>query len=151
MGIFIFEIDNDTGNIITYVTAKNMTKAVAEAASVLDRAHNATDGIGEVYLFLSRVHSRFQIARKQNRDGIISVSDDGTTFTQKHSGTSSGTTTSPEKYTFTAPAEPVRITVNGNTQNEWASITEIASFGDAVGGGSPSPVPTDPGPMYHRW
>ena len=48
MGIFIFEIDNDTGNIITYVTAKNMTKAVARAASVLDRAHNATNGIGEV-------------------------------------------------------------------------------------------------------
>lgn len=34
---------------MTYVTANNMTKAVAEAASVLDRALNATDGIGEVY------------------------------------------------------------------------------------------------------
>ena len=50
-----------------------------------------------------------------------------------------------------APADGryVRITVNGNTQNDWASITEILSFGDAAGGGSP--VPTDPGPMYHRW
>jgi len=41
VGIFIFGIGNDTGNIMTYVTANNMTKAVAEAASVLDRALNA--------------------------------------------------------------------------------------------------------------
>jgi hypothetical protein len=82
---------------------------------------------------------------------IISVSDDGTTFTQKHSGTSSGSTTSPEKYTLPAATEGryVKITVNGNTQNDWASITEIAAFGDAAGGGTP--VPMDPGPMYHRW
>ena len=82
---------------------------------------------------------------------VISVSDDGTAFTNKFSGTSSGTTTSPEKYTLPAGTEGryVRITVNGNTQNDWASITEISSFGDAAGGGSP--VPTDPGPMYHRW
>ena len=91
------------------------------------------------------------LGNQRQNNFIISTSDDGTTFTQKHSGTSSGTTTSPEKYTFTAPAEGryVRITVNGNTQNDWASITEIATFGDAAGGGSP--VPTDPGPTYHRW
>lgn len=58
MGIFIFGIDNDTGNIITYVTAKNMTKAVAEAASVLDRAHNATDGIGEVYYSFPEISTK---------------------------------------------------------------------------------------------
>jgi hypothetical protein len=66
---------------------------------------------------------------------IISVSNDGTTFTQKHSGTSSGTTTSPEKYSLPSGTECryVRVTVNGNTQNEWASITEIAVFGDGGG------------------
>jgi len=42
----------------------------------------------------------------------------------------------------------VRVTVNGNTQNEWASITEIAVFGD---GGGISPPVTDPSPLYHRW
>jgi len=46
---------------------------------------------------------------------IISVSNDGTTFTQKHSGTSSGTTTSPEKYSLPSGTECryVRVTVNG--------------------------------------
>ena len=68
---------------------------------------------------------------------IISVSDDGTTFTQKHSGTSSGTTTSPERYTLPTGTEGryIRITVNGNTQNEWASITEISLLGGTSGSG----------------
>jgi hypothetical protein len=58
----------------------------------------------------------------------ISVSDDGTTFTNIFSGKSSGTTTSFEKYSMPAGTEAryVRITVNGNTENNWASITEIA-------------------------
>jgi hypothetical protein len=78
---------------------------------------------------------------------VISVSDDANTFTQKHSGTSSGTTTSPEKYTLPAGTEGryVRITVNGNTENNWASITEVDIFGAAGG-----PV-TDPGSLYHKW
>jgi hypothetical protein len=61
----------------------------------------------------------------------ISVSDNGNTFTNKFTGTSSGSTTSPEKYTLPAGTEGryVRITVNGNTENNWASITEIAVFG----------------------
>jgi hypothetical protein len=42
---------------------------------------------------------------------------------------SSGTTTSPEKYNINKSARYVRITVNGNTQNKWASITEIDVYG----------------------
>jgi hypothetical protein len=94
------------------------------------------------------------LGNQRQNDFIVSVSDDGTTFTQKHSGTSSGTTTSPEKYTLPAATEGryVRITVNGNTDNDWASITEISAFGGPAGGSpSPPPVPTVPGPMYHRW
>jgi len=80
---------------------------------------------------------------------IISVSDDGTTFTNQFSGTSSGTTTSPEKYTIPAGTEGryVRITVNGNTENEWASITEIAVFGGATGGGGSNVI----GTLFHKW
>lgn len=62
---------------------------------------------------------------------VISVSNDGTTFTNVLSGTSSGTTSSPESYNL--PANTVvrfiRITVTGNTLNNWASITEIAVNG----------------------
>jgi glucose/arabinose dehydrogenase len=61
----------------------------------------------------------------------ISVSDDGTTFTNIFSGKSSGTTISFEKYNMPTGIESryVRITVNGNTENNWASITEIAVYG----------------------
>jgi len=55
---------------------------------------------------------------------------------------SSGTTRSSEKYDMPAGTEGryVRIMVNGNTENNWASITEIAVFGSA-----PIPAPIPPG------
>jgi hypothetical protein len=68
---------------------------------------------------------------------VISTSTDGTTFTQRFSGDSSGTTLNSEKYTFTAvDARYVRVTVNGNTVNTWASITELDVFGS---GAAPPP------------
>jgi hypothetical protein len=81
------------------------------------------------------------VGNTRQNNFVISVSDDGIAFTNKFSGTSSGSTTSPEKYTLPAGTEGryVRITVNGNTQNEWASITEIAVFGSHEStGGTPS-------------
>jgi hypothetical protein len=57
---------------------------------------------------------------------VISVSNDTSTFTKVFSGKSSGTTSSYERYSFSQiSARYVRITVNGNTENKWASITEI--------------------------
>ena len=55
---------------------------------------------------------------------------------------SSGTARSSEKYDMPAGTEGryVRIMVNGNTENNWASITEIAVFGSA-----PIPAPIPPG------
>jgi F5/8 type C domain-containing protein/Big-like domain-containing protein len=61
---------------------------------------------------------------------VISVSKDGTSFSNVFSGTSSGQTTQVEPYDFNdIDARYVKITVNGNTQNNWASITELAVFG----------------------
>jgi hypothetical protein len=61
---------------------------------------------------------------------VIATSTDGITFTNKFSGDSSGTTLNSEKYTFSATnARYVRVTVNGNTVNTWASITELDIFG----------------------
>jgi hypothetical protein len=63
---------------------------------------------------------------ERSNDFIVSVSSDGTTFTNVYSGESSGDTTAFEKYSFQqVDARYVKITVNGNTRNEWASITEI--------------------------
>ena len=75
---------------------------------------------------------------------VISVSNDGITFTNAFTGKSSGTTLSPEKYNLPANTSGrfVRVTVNGNTQNNWASITEIAVYGYAA----PPPPPPPPPP-----
>jgi len=61
---------------------------------------------------------------------VISTSTDGTTFTKKFSGDSSGTTLNQEKFAIPATdARYVRITFNGNTVNDWAHITELDVFG----------------------
>ncbi|WP_395841841.1 heparin lyase I family protein [Archangium violaceum] len=60
----------------------------------------------------------------------LSVSSDGVSYTQVYSGKSSGTTTAAETYAFTArSARRLRITVNGNTVNDWASIAEARVCG----------------------
>jgi hypothetical protein len=57
---------------------------------------------------------------------VVAVSNDGTSYTNVYSGKSSGTTASSERYSFAeTSARYVRITVNGNSVNQWASITEI--------------------------
>ena len=61
---------------------------------------------------------------------VISISPDGTTFTDAFAGKSSGNTLSKERYDIpSVTGRFVRITVNGNTQNNWAAITEIGVNG----------------------
>ena len=62
---------------------------------------------------------------------VISASIDGTSFTNVFTGKSSGTTLSAETYSLptTVTARFVRVTVNGNTENNWASITELSVDG----------------------
>ena len=63
---------------------------------------------------------------------VIATSTDGTTFTNKFSGDSSGTTLNSEKYIIPATdARYVRVTVNGNTVNNWANIAELDIFGSS--------------------
>ncbi len=62
---------------------------------------------------------------ERQNDFVISTSKDGTTFTKALEKKSSGTTLNLEKYVLSNPnARYVKITVNGNTQNDYASITE---------------------------
>ncbi|MGE0546046.1 MAG: discoidin domain-containing protein [Kofleriaceae bacterium] len=57
---------------------------------------------------------------------VIAGSLDGETFTTLATGQSSGSTTSKEPVSFeAAEARYLRITVNGNSQNAWASISDI--------------------------
>ena len=76
---------------------------------------------------------------------VIATSTDGTTFTNVFTGKSSGTTLNSEKYVIPATdARYVRVTVNGNTANTWASITELDIFGSSPSSNSP-PVANNQG------
>ena len=56
----------------------------------------------------------------------IAVSTDGGNWTTVHEGSSSGTTQGREYYSFPeTAARYVRITGNGNEENNWMSITEV--------------------------
>jgi hypothetical protein len=58
---------------------------------------------------------------------VISTSNDGVTFTNILSTKSTGSTLDPEKYNIVdTNARYIRITVNGNTLNSYASITEVS-------------------------
>jgi len=76
---------------------------------------------------------------------VISVSNDGTTFTNGFIGKSSGTTLSPETYILSGGTTEryVRVTVNGNTQNNWASIAELSVNGTPQNNPPPPPPTAD--------
>jgi predicted phosphodiesterase len=58
---------------------------------------------------------------------VISTSNDGVKFSNVFSSKSSGSTLNLEKYDIAdTNARYIRVTVNGNTQNTYASITEIS-------------------------
>ena len=81
------------------------------------------------------------MGNQRQNNFVISVSNDGTTYTNVFSGKSSGKTLSPEKYDFAdVNARYVKITVNGNTQNKYASISEIDVYGSDT---SPQPPIAD--------
>ncbi len=66
-------------------------------------------------------------------DFVVSVTTDGAVFKDVFSGMSSGTTLSQEKYEFPdSVARYLRITVNGNSANDWASMTEVDTSGYTV-------------------
>ncbi len=60
----------------------------------------------------------------------LSTSLDGMVYTPVYTGTSSGATTGAETYAFSArSARRMRITFQGNSQNDWASIAEARACG----------------------
>jgi hypothetical protein len=62
---------------------------------------------------------------KRRNDFVVSTSNDGVHYKVVHSGQSSGTSVDAETYRFDPrKARRVRITVHGNTLNDWASIAE---------------------------
>jgi hypothetical protein len=77
---------------------------------------------------------------------VVAVSKDNKKFKDVLKTKSSGLSSTPESYDFSdVSARYVRITVNGNTQNTFASIEEI-KVNIKANGGSNSPPPPPPPP-----
>jgi len=133
-----------TGNLpITGVTASGNDGNVP--SNVLDNNLNtrwSNLGVGSwiqadlgSILTVCRVDIAWYLGNQRNSNFVIEASTDGTTFTNVFSGTSSGTTLNPETYTFSSiSARYVKVTVNGNTQNNFASITELDISGSSLSG-----------------
>ena len=61
---------------------------------------------------------------------VISISKDGKTFTNAYSGKSDGTSLTEQKYNIQSQTGRfVRVMVNGNTQSNWISISELKIYG----------------------
>ncbi|HEX2014926.1 MAG TPA: discoidin domain-containing protein, partial [Nitrososphaera sp.] len=74
---------------------------------------------------------------------VIAASTDASSWTNVYSGRSSGNTASEERYSFPeTKANYIRITVNGNTDNNWASIKEIDVNGYAPVASTDSTAPS---------
>ena len=70
---------------------------------------------------------------ERHMDFIISSSLDGNSFNQIYSGKSSGTSTDLEIYDIPdVKARYLKITVTGNSMNDWASISEVDLFGKDI-------------------
>jgi len=109
-------------------------------------------GAGQMTTICSLDITWYNGNQRQN-NFTISVSNDVSTFSAPvFTGKSSGTTnlSSPERYNLPANTVGrfVRIIVNGNTQNNWASITEIAVNGFA---GNTLPPPPHTCPQGQHW
>ncbi len=79
---------------------------------------------------------------------VISVSKDGKSFTNVFTGKSSGTTGDFETYDFPdTTGRYVKVTVNGNRLNDWASISETRVLGDLITQPASAPIVTSTNPV----
>ncbi|RKH04712.1 carbohydrate-binding protein [Corallococcus sp. CA053C] len=98
----------------------------------IDYDLGATKGLGGVSVAWHQGNTRINTF-------TVSVSPDGMSYTQVYSGKSLGTTTAAETYSFTpVNTRRVRISVQGNNLNDWASIAEARPCAGTV---NPAPTP----------
>ncbi|MBM7119129.1 metallophosphoesterase [Archangium primigenium] len=129
--------DDGDGNVASHTQDDNLSTRW----SALGKGVWLTLDLGSAQS-LSGVAVAWHQGDKRQNQYVLSTSTDGATFTQAGSGTSA-LTTAAQTYAFSAArtARYVRVTVNGNTANDWGSITEARACG---AGGSSTPTPTPP-------
>jgi hypothetical protein len=72
LDVILFGIDNKTGNVVTFVTAKNQTEAVAVNATDENIKHENSTGVAEVFFSIPnlklKVGNKFQACSVLIRD-----------------------------------------------------------------------------------
>ena len=75
MDVILFGIDNKTGNVVTFVTAKNQTAAVAVNATDENIKHENSTGVAEVFFTLPnlklKVGDKFQACNVLVKDSNL--------------------------------------------------------------------------------
>lgn len=157
----LWTINNDTGPISGGTAGKLPVVAVTSSGfevgntpqNVIDGSLStrwSSNGVGQwLKLDVGSISSINEVdiawynGNTRTSNFVIDVSPDDVTYTNLFTGKSSGTTLSLEKYIHPGvlSGRYVKITVNGNSANAWASITEVAVFGIAGPTPTPTPVP----------
>jgi hypothetical protein len=129
------QVQCTNGHIQNAITSASQTEF--PGTNVLDDKLDtrwSNNGVGSwIQLDLGTVNKVCDISiawykgNERQNNFVVSTSNDGVAFTNVHSFKSSGTTLNLEKYDIVdTNARYIRITVNGNTLNSYASITEIS-------------------------
>ena len=137
--------DDGDGSVATNTQDDNL----ATRWSALGKGVWLTLDLGSTQTLSGAAVAWHQGATRQNQF-TLATSTDGTTFTQAYAGKSSATAAA-QTYAFGSarPARYLRVTVNGNTVNDWGSITEARAC--AQGAASPTPPSSaDSGPALPR-
>lgn len=125
------------------LTALSITSVTASGAEMANPAANVLDGslttrwsclgvgswiqadLGSVRS-IAAVSLAWYAGASRSSNLEIAISKDGAAFTRVYADASTGSTTDLETYDIAATdARYVRVTVNGNSENTWASITEL--------------------------
>ena len=139
---------------MSQLTVKNVTAIGYESPNIPQNTIDgnlstrwSNEGIGSWITFdlgapfeLTDVKIAWYNGNQRKNTFTISASSDGASFTSIFSGTSSGTTTNFEDYVVQAAGRFVKITFQGNTVNDWCSITEVQIDGSSAP--TPTPPPT---------
>lgn len=133
------EVDDASSEL----TALSITTVTASGAEAANPASNVLDGslstrwsslgvgswiqadLGSVKS-IAAVSVAWYAGASRSSNLEVAVSKDGSAFTKIYADASTGSTTNLETYDFAmTDARYVRVIVNGNSENNWASVTEL--------------------------
>lgn len=121
------------------VVASSEPEAENPALNTIDKSLEtrwSSNNVGDIITYdlqevktVGAVGVAFYSGNTRQTDFAIELSEDNVTWNRVFAGQSSGTTSNLEYYIFPVQqAQYVRLVCNGNTSNEWNSVSEVSVF-----------------------